>query len=834
MPSSRNMVAASVLSLLILAAACSGQDSAQPDIRLGPEGLEGLHYAGADLLADGGGVPEVRKVLLRQPQSGDAAEGDKPWLYAAPDPLPEHVEADLGDVKRAADGDTRTLRYGWGEVACTYAVDGRRVDLRIRVANHSDREIDGLELSLLRLNLPGRPHGAIDNDGAMGYRKVRLADGVLALCNWEVKRPVNLAYGPADAKDPDGPTAIGLSIPHEQWPHHPIATDRYFHIPGRPIPPGESDEYHVSLNFVPADAPDAELVAGLVEHVREARPMALEWDDRRPIGRLFLCHPFRRWETNPRGYLFGKGKDNNVFTEEGLAAFREGMLEYADRAVEILRKHDAQGVIIWDLEGQEYWHPMSYIGNPHEMSFISPEMERYSDEFIAKFTDAGLKVGLCIRPTEIALGVRPYARFWHRDVPEPVEHLSRKIEYCKERWGVSIFYFDSNVYPGSWDPWGTYGTKKPDPRIPWTMPTRIIEAVQKRHPDVLIIPEHENDAYHLFTPTYKTAIVDEIGCPETVRALYPRAFSCVATDPRTMDRLWDTYVRNVGAGDVLFVEGWYEPVVNYYSDGIYREAAFRREVPPIESPTADQLAELAASDSPSARYHAARMLGAAGAEPAGSVLVKLLDDEDPVVRKAAAQGLAELAEAGKASGEAPVEGLVVRLTGEEGGTGYVSAFAARALGAFGERAAGPLVELLRTDGQKGNHYAVEALGRTGVDSPEVAEVILPLLGEENRNAWLKRTACRAAGRIGMESAVEPLIACLDDKNETVAEAAVIALGEIGDARAVEPLIGLFGRKFNTWARTRIPGELNEALRKITGRPVRGAEAWRATTRPAAS
>ncbi len=57
-------------------------------------------------------------------------------------------------------------------------------------------------------------------------------------------------------------------------------------------------------------------------------------------------------------------------------------------------------------------------------------------------------------------------------------------------------------------------------------------------------------------------------------------------------------------------------------------------------------------------------------------------------------------------------------------------------------------------------------------------------------------AAEALGEIGDAAAVEPLIAVLDDPNDTLQEYAVRALGKIRDKRAVEPLIQCLSRRSN--------------------------------------
>ena len=93
---------------------------------------------------------------------------------------------------------------------------------------------------------------------------------------------------------------------------------------------------------------------------------------------------------NPRGwFLDPKGVD--VTTPAGRAAFKERVLQYADGSVALLKKMGAQGSIVWDLEGQEYPHATSYLGDPRS---LPEEMDAVADEFFARLRSDGLRTGV--------------------------------------------------------------------------------------------------------------------------------------------------------------------------------------------------------------------------------------------------------------------------------------------------------------------------------------------------------------------------------------------------------------------------------------------------------
>ena len=128
--------------------------------------------------------------------------------------------------------------------------------------------------------------------------------------------------------------------------------------------------------------------------------MTLKWPDRRPIATVFLCNSAWGLPKNPRGWFQGN-KDVDVTTPGAWKKFGAKLMAYADNCVVRMKKMNAQGVIVWDVEGEEMPHAISYIGDPRTLPKTAPEMDRFADAFMKKFSDAGFKLGVTIRPTEV-------------------------------------------------------------------------------------------------------------------------------------------------------------------------------------------------------------------------------------------------------------------------------------------------------------------------------------------------------------------------------------------------------------------------------------------------
>ena len=108
--------------------------------------------------------------------------------------------------------------------------------------------------------------------------------------------------------------------------------------------------------------------------LRQRDPATLDWNDRRPIGSIYLARDNTKWSSNPRGWFNDPKID--VFSPEGLRAFQTRLMKYADESVALLKAMNAQGMIVWDIEGEEFAHPQaSYVGDPTLLFRIAPEME---------------------------------------------------------------------------------------------------------------------------------------------------------------------------------------------------------------------------------------------------------------------------------------------------------------------------------------------------------------------------------------------------------------------------------------------------------------------------
>jgi len=261
-------------------------------------------------------------------------------------------------------------------------------------------------------------------------------------------------------------------------------------------------------------------------------PQIIHWPDRRPIGVLILASNFHSSPTNPRGWFNDPALD---FTgTNGVENFRKALLDYADRSIAILKRTGAQGVIVWDLEGEEFPHKTSFIGDPRLLSRLAPEMAPVADEFFQRLRSAGLRVGLTVRPQQLVFDDKGQPR--QAPVFDTKRILLEKMDYARARWDATIFYVDSND-----------GILRPDEV--WQL-RRLAEQC----PDILLIPEHHYLAYSAFSAPYISLRKENPGkTTKLTRKLFPDSFRALDISDASSDQAILAWQQ----GDVLLFRAWF-------------------------------------------------------------------------------------------------------------------------------------------------------------------------------------------------------------------------------------------------------------------------------------
>jgi hypothetical protein len=504
-----------------------------------------------------------------------------------------------------ADVPRLTSKYPWGNLAVEYAVEANQLDLTVTIANTGQQTVEMVQFDLMTLQLPG----------TSGKSHIFASEPVWARADANIGAPLivfaNYSGGKAvlTSASPKGPLRYTLASPEGQnETYHARVT--FGHPQGRgeaydgkwiarAIAPGKRDNFTLSLRFGNAEARILDMTEDVTTAFAEHHPLVLDWPDRRPIGAVHVADA-RTSPANPRGWKHGIpiAEDWDVRTDEGYRQFHKAVLKGADRVIAVAQEAGLQGIVVWQIEGQEF-NKEAYYGEPRLLPHVAPEMDGVADAYFKKMRDAGLRVGICIRP----LIFRPLdsdgntvswasmekikGRNWidpekaplYTEVPDnffgkeeaasPVDRLDAKIRYARERWGCTLFYIDTNHF---WRP-----RLRRAEKWEWAnkmLPSAVFRELHRRHPDILLIPEHEYVQYWSSSAPYRHPPRYGGPTPSLVEAIYPGAFSVLAAHPS------GDWVRNnrtkaiqaVLSGDIFLVHGWFNatPVQAFYRDAAMR------------------------------------------------------------------------------------------------------------------------------------------------------------------------------------------------------------------------------------------------------------------------
>lgn len=713
---------------------------------------------------------------------------------------------------------TITAEYTGVNLVCRYQMENSRLDMSVEITNKTDKPLVALNPELARLDLlPAHLNTDfdlvgvsrnIDNKDRIGVRRLEAQGASIALINWEVSPRAVVNVG---SRAPSGPYPVILGLPEKRQGQHPIVDNRFFVQPGREIPPHATEKFRVSLLFADPTASDASLSQEINAHIKKQYPMVLDWKDRRPIGTLFLANPRTGWKTNPRGYLQGKGKDNDVTTEQGLQEFGAGLMAYAEKSLEILKEANAQGVIVWDLEGAEFYHPITYIAQPDKLALIAPEMERFADEFFKKFREVGLKTGITIRPTEVVPDPQRPGKWTHIEVKNPLQLMDDKITYAKKRWGCTIFYLDSNVFGNDWL---TPEQKKELKGVEWVMPTSMLADLMTKHPDILIIPEWSRWQDYCYSAPYSSVNLGQTTTNPNLRAIYPDAFRVMSISSRALEQSWQNYLQGAVAGDIFLFNAWYRSGDYELLRLMLAEAEIQKQGSPSDMSKANDadLAKMLSSPETnvSLQYFAIQEIGKRGKPESVELLIPILDSSDILLKKNAIIAIGMLKNGGTPELAAKMAQII-----RDPKSQMLASVSSETLGSFGAVSNEQILSLL-AESKKPACIAqgTRAACSLPESSPEIFAKLLELL--DNKDQAVQESAITALGKSKAQAAVPKLIELLAHKQELISNLAVVALGKIGDPAAIPPILDLYNREFASMVVYSIRGNQDDALRALSG------------------
>ena len=583
----RNVVTISIAALVLAGlAAVATRVVAQSDLRVtyGNNGVQQLSYKGV-MLEDLNVFP---------------SDGFHIWHMKVTDlqgnvlSAPQYTwgESNSGRGWNAA---THTWMYSfpWGSIAVQYMQNGDSLDMIVTQTNAAGSGIifDGASIYPLALHFPSLPSGFNDpsysqlayNTIAPSVTLANFGQGEVAAVVPDATKPLYSGFQPTGA--PTAYTAIISGTTPDN-----LAT--FLPHNDRPVQPGQTDTFTVSLRFAASGTASAALAADAYANWAQTWPMTLQWSDHRIIGTAYLASSPQGnvnqpggFPNNPRRYFNdSNAADFDVRTPAGLASFQTKVLQQAVNNAQNLQRLNAQGAITWDIEGEQYPQSTSYVCSPDQIAQVAPEMEsviadtaspyrgmKLDDAYFKIMHDAGFRVGVCIRPQHFTLnGDGTASQVSLPDAAVPAE-LIRKMRYAHDRWGATLFYVDSTVEPNG-----------------ATLDPSIFQQVAAALPDSLIIPEESTPKHYAYTAPFKSFLFHgDLGTDPTVYAYYPNAFSANLindVDAGALAAARSQLTSSVRHGDILMVHADYWQANNDTVVQISQDAGVTSPAPPAPSP----------------------------------------------------------------------------------------------------------------------------------------------------------------------------------------------------------------------------------------------------------
>lgn len=594
-------------SIITRAETAAGQHTPAPikvSAKFDAKGLAALDVAGSNMLAESN--VQVSRVRVTDKYRNP---------YEMPDPYIDDMRT-FRDASTTVTGvrvDAKQHRvsysYAWGTLAITYTPIANRLDATVVIQNTSAEVIEQVDFNLLTLALAPDtkadlaytsawmgPNRGVNIGEPMLLVATAKTDPMLVLCSPQPDRPLRMQL----AKNAQNKFALAVTVGDERQTE---IYDRTWNV--RAIKPKSSETVKLSLRFGQQGIDPYDLATDVCADFAKAHSMILKWADRRPILGVLPSKgggEWANWNINPRGW-WDMG-DKSIYTPEGKANFKKWLNGFIDSVIASGEQSGSQGVIFWNIEGGQ-WFWVAFYGAPELTPFLAPEMDEVADEVCARLKAAGLRVGFCIRPTEIfpmmktdvkdVLNELPSweginernignLKTYDGDMPfkpgtpvddthierSPVARLSAKIAYAKKRWGATLFYIDSNGYNR---PTVQQNGKANEKKTAWrTLSAAEWQTLSKMYPDVLLIPEHEYDEYWSATAPYQQPPAYGGMTRHDIHTIYPEAFTTIALfggmeGQQDIAAHMQEYTNALQQGDVILYPGWMptpQPVLTAY------------------------------------------------------------------------------------------------------------------------------------------------------------------------------------------------------------------------------------------------------------------------------
>lgn len=361
-----------------------------------------------------------------------------------------------------------------------------------------------------------------------------------------------------------------------------------------PILPGQNVSFTTWLRFGTTASTVITLAPEAGSLFSALYPTITNHPDRRMIGVWFTSQNNETGPNNPRGYNFLGGTPSaydayNPATGVIGPTFVSDITSFATSTVlAFLRAMNAQGVVIWDMEGSEFAQPMSYVGHPAQLASFSPEMATALPALITIFHNAGFRVGATLRSQQTITGTSSPATCYggnadpgyddyfvntslytypsntgrvmqctatntwtaisnngigYQTAPQSNSAIVSALEAditAGNALGFDFYYFDSSVYDGG-----------------LAYPPSMLRQIQSDFPNTTIFPEEVVEGHYSASGPYGAVAGENVSqTSSAVRYQVPGSFSFIQAADKTTS-LDSGIIHGIQGGDIYTLRAYF-------------------------------------------------------------------------------------------------------------------------------------------------------------------------------------------------------------------------------------------------------------------------------------
>lgn len=370
------------------------------------------------------------------------------------------------------------VRHVGGDCLCVtdYSVNGEDLLISARVENnHPDEPMNVVGFSGLEFQFNRPPTGLMMVQHISYFQ----AHGV-TLCHPGHWAKIGGSYAV------DGSVGIGLSPWKTGWNRTLLLWDyadwnpnkrenlpkrRLIYFVVAPVPARGARTFDLKLRVSPSQD-WKHLLEPYREHFQQTFGPVRYKSDYRWIATDYLNHSQQAVSpTNPYGFHSGARRFDRP----------EGVKEFCDRLIPVLKQANGQGVILWGQGGDD---PRGAMYRP-DFDILPPEVETNWKMLAQRFREAGLKIGVTTRPSDMAV-----RQDWksdqiisiNADDPGHQAMLLGRFQNMVKK-GCTLFYLDS------------FGSDLEHVKL-----MRVLR--ERLGPDVLTFAEHQCDAILPYSGAY--------------------------------------------------------------------------------------------------------------------------------------------------------------------------------------------------------------------------------------------------------------------------------------------------------------------------------------------